>query len=139
MQGLRRSSRKTKKVDYGDALIPSYPENQPKNEFERRIALLNKQSFISSSFSAVDDALVYSLFSSKRRTSGYRTMIPDRAFREEGAVITKEQGILIRHLYKDCVGEQGKGVEESLEAACDSIAKALPEIFTRDKLPILRQ
>jgi hypothetical protein len=140
MEGLRRSSRRTKKVDYGDTLTPSYPENQPQNEFERCIALLNQQSFSSSSFSAVDDALVYSLFSSKRRTTGYRTMIPDRAFKDEEAdIVTKEEGILIRNLYKDCVGEQGKGLKESLAAACQSIAKAMPEVFTSDRLPILRQ
>jgi hypothetical protein len=139
MKGLRRSSRKTKKVNYADTLTPSYPENHPQNDFERRIALLNQQSFFSSSFSAVDDALVYSLFSSKRRTTGYRTMIPERAFKEEEALITKEQGILIRHLYKDCVGEQGKGLDETLETACESIATALPDVFNRDNQPILRQ
>ena len=139
MEGLRRSTRKTKKVDYVDLLASSYPETQPQNEFERRIDLLNKQSFLSSSFSAVDDALVYSLFSSKRRTAGYRTMIPDRAFGEEGSPITKEQGIMIRHIYQDCVKEQGKGMEESIQAACDCMVMALPHVFTGDKLPILRQ
>lgn len=129
----------TKKVDYGDTLTPSYPENQLQNKFEHFIALLNKQSFISSSFSAVDNALVYSLFSSKRCMIRYRTMIPDRAFKEEVPLITKEQGILIHHLYNDCVGEHGKGLEKSLEAACDSIMTALPVVFTRDKLPILQQ
>jgi len=139
MEPIRRSSRKSKKVDYGEELTPSYPDKEPKNDFELLIALLNKQAFDSSSFSTVDDALVYSLFSSKRRTTGYRTMIPDHAFREEELPITKEQGIMIRHIYKDCVGEQGNGVEESLEAACNSMVMALPNVFTRDKLPILRQ
>ena len=139
MEGLRRSTRKTNKVDYVDPLMSSYPETQPPNEFERRIDLLNKQSFLSSSFSTVDDALVYSLFSSKRRTTGYRTMIPDRAFGEEDPPITKEQGIMIRHMYKDCVKEQGKGLEKGIQAACDSMAMALPHVFTRDRLPILRQ
>ena len=66
-------------------------------------------------------------------------MIPDRAFREEELFITKEQGIVIRHIYKDCVGEQGSGLEESIEAACNSLVKALPNVFTMDKLPILLQ
>jgi hypothetical protein len=127
------------KVHYGDFLSPSYPEKPPQNLFEKRISSLNCQSFPSSSFSVVDDALVYSLFSSKRRTSGYRTMIPDHAFKEEEHLITKEQGIMIRHIYKDCVGEQGSGLEESLEAACNSMVMALPTVFTMDKLPILRQ
>jgi hypothetical protein len=98
MEGLRRSTRKTKKVGYVDTLTPSYPEGPPRNDFERRIDLLNKQAFISSAFSTVDDALVYSLFSSKRRTIGYRTMIPDRAFGEGDPPITREQGIMIRHI-----------------------------------------
>jgi hypothetical protein len=66
-------------------------------------------------------------------------MIPDHAFKEEEHLITKEQGIMIRHIYKDCVGEQGSGLEESLEAACNSMVMALPTVFTMDKLPILRQ
>ena len=140
MEGLRRSSRNTKKMDYDDKFTPSYPENQPRNEFEHRIALLNKQTFISSSFAAVDDALVYALFSSKRRTTGHRAMIPDRAFREEEPLITKEQGLTICHIYKNCLGEQGKGHDENfVEVACDSMSMALPDVFTRERLPILRQ
>jgi len=139
MEGLRRSSRKTEKVYYGETLAPSYPENPPQNLFEQRIASLNHQSFPSSSFSRVDDALVYSLFSSKRRTSGYRAMIPERAFRDEKPPITKEQGIAIRRIYKDCVEEQGKGLEENIIAASQSMVTVLPEVFTRGNLPILRQ
>ena len=33
MEGLRRSSRNTKKMDYDDKLTPPYRENQPRNEF----------------------------------------------------------------------------------------------------------
>lgn len=66
-------------------------------------------------------------------------MIPCRAFREEEPPITKEQGITIHRLYKDCVGDQGKGVEDTILKACDSMVKALPENFTIDKLPILWQ
>jgi hypothetical protein len=139
MEGPRRSTRKTKKVDYADPLTPSYPEQQPRNTFERRIALLNEQSFPSSSFSAVDDALVYSLFSSKRRTSGYRAMIADCAYGEGEPPLTKEQGIMIRHIYKEFVEEQGKGLEGSIQAACSSMVAALPLVFARDKLPVLRQ
>lgn len=139
MEGLRRSTRKSKKVYYVDPLTPSYPEGQPQNEFEGRIDLLNQQSFPFSSFSVVDDALVYSLFASKRHTTGYRTMIPERAFREEDPAITKEQGIMIRHIYQDCVKEQGLGLEGRIQAACESMVKALPQVFTRDQLPILVQ
>lgn len=139
MESVRRSTRKTKRVDYVDTFISSYPETQPQNDFERRIHLLNNQSFLSSSLSTVDDALVYSLFSSKRRTTGYRTMIPERAFGEEAPPITKEQGIMIRHIYKDWVKEQGKGIEESIQACCQSMLVALPHVFTTDKLPILQQ
>lgn len=139
MEALRRSTRTTLKVYYGETLSPSYPENPPQNLFEQRIAFLNNQSFPSSSFSLIDDALVYSLFSSKRRTNGYRAMIPDRAFREEEPPITKEQGIMIRHIYKDYVGEQGSGLKENIEAACNSMVKALPNVFTMEKLPIIQQ
>ena len=141
MDGLRRSSRKrkTKKVDYGDTFTSSYPDNLPQTMFERHIAQLNNQSFFFSSFAAVDDAIVYSLFSSKRRTNRYRTMIPACAFREEELPITKEQGLTIRRIYTDCVGEQGKGQVESIRAACNSILIILFDVFTGDKLPILCQ
>jgi hypothetical protein len=139
MEILRRSSRKTNRVDYRDTLTPSYPESAPQNKYEERIAQLNNETFDSSSFSIVDDVLVYSLFSSKRRTHGYRTMIADRAFKEEASPINKEQGLLIRHIYKDCVGEQGTGIEENIKAACDCMAGALPDIFSRDREQILHQ
>lgn len=139
MEGLRRSTRKRAKVNYAEAMTPSYPEGQPKNEFERRIDVLNKQTFPLRAFSSVDDALVYSLFGSKRRTSGYRTLIPERAFREEGSAMTKEEGIMIRHIYQDWVEEGGLGLEGRIEGACDSMVEALPEVFSRDKLPILAQ
>lgn len=139
MESLRRSSRKTEKVHYGDTLVPSYPDNPPQNLFEQRIAFLNHQTFPSPSFSIVDDALVYSLFSSKRRTNGYRAMIPERAFRDERPPFAKELGLVIRRIYRDCVGEQGKGSEENIRAASQSMEAVLPEVFTRDNLPILRQ
>ena len=66
-------------------------------------------------------------------------MIPERAFKDMQPPISKEQGIAILRIYKDCVGEQGKGLEENIRAACGSMEMVLPEIFTRDKLPILRQ
>ena len=139
MENLRRSGRQTSRVDYRSNLIPSYPESAPQNEFEARIAQLNNETFDSSSLSIVDDVLAYSLFSSKRRTHGYRTLTTDRALGEEGTPISKEQGLALRHIYKDCVGEQGKGIEESIKAACDCMARALPEVFSRDRVPILRQ
>jgi hypothetical protein len=139
MENRRRSSRKTNRVDYRGTLTPSYPESAPQNRFEERIAQLNNESFDMSSFSIVDDVLVYSIFSSKRHTHGYRTMIAERAFREEASLINKEQALTIRHIYKDCVGEQGKGTEESIKAACDYMAEALPNVFSRDREPILHQ
>src|ERR1700679_128050 len=139
MENLRRSSRKTNQIDYRDIITPSYPESAPQNKFEECIAQLNNETFQSSSFSIVDDALVYSLFSSKRRTSGYRTMIPDRAFKEEGSLISKEQGVAIRHIYKYCVGEQREGKEERKRAGCDCMTMTLPVFFSRDSFPTLRQ
>src|ERR1700679_724004 len=83
MENLRRSGRQASRVDYRSNLIPSYPESAPQNEFEARIAQLNNETFDSSSLSIVDDVLAYSLFSSKRRTHGYRTLTTDRALGEE--------------------------------------------------------
>ena len=139
MDAPRRSQRNTKNVNYADTLTPSYPEQPPRNAFERCIAFLNNQSFISSSFSIVDDALVYSLFSSKRRINGYRAIITACAFGEEDPPITKEEGILICNIYKEHIREQGKGNEESIRKACNAMSIALPDIFTRDTFSILQQ
>ncbi|KAF8219692.1 hypothetical protein L208DRAFT_1115160, partial [Tricholoma matsutake] len=95
---LHHSTRKHNKVSYSDTKTPSYPESAPKTPFEHQISFLNNQSISLSSFSDVDNALMYSLLSSKRRTNEYRSMIPDGASSGEQHSITKEQGIMIRHI-----------------------------------------
>lgn len=66
-------------------------------------------------------------------------MILAHAFGEEVHSITKEQGISICHIYKENVGEQGSGDNNSIINACNAIHEAFPNIFTMDKIPVLRQ
>lgn len=139
MPSLRRSARSIKKILYSEAFTPSYPEGLPASEFERRIASLNSQSFHSDPFAAVDDILIYSFFGSKSRPNGYRAMIPERAFGQLRPSITKDQGLTIRHLYKQFVPEQGQGDNEALRNAAHAIFSKFPTLFTPDHLPIIEQ
>jgi len=139
MPSLRRSARSTKKIQYSEAFTPSYPEGPPATEFERRVASLNSQSFHSDPFAAVDDVLIYSIFGSKSRPNGYRAMTPARAFGQLQQSITKDQGLTIRHLYKQFVPEQGKGDKEALQKASHAIFSRFPTLFTAVHLPIIEQ
>lgn len=143
MENLRRSARSTKTPKYYNDLSPAYPDDEPANEFESRVATLNQESFPWKMFSAVDDILVYGLFSSKRRVRGYRAIKTDRAFGEEEAPITREEGIQIRKIFEDHVGarEHGHGVQqvESIHCAAEYLVKALPKIFSPDQLSVIQQ
>jgi len=140
MPSLRRSARCIKRVQYSEASTPSYPEGPPATEFERRVASLNSQSFHSDPFAAVDDVLIYSFFGSKSRPNGYRAMTPVRAFGQLQPTITKDQGLAIRHIYKQFVPEQGRGDEKALKNAAHAIFSQLPTLFTSDHdLPIIEQ
>jgi hypothetical protein len=139
MTSLRRSARSIRKIQYSEAFTPSYPEGPPATEFERRVASLNSQSFNSAPFAAVDDVLIYSFFGSKSRPNGYRSMIPARAFGQPQPPITKDQGLIIRHLYKQFVPEQGQGDEEALRKAAHAIFSEFPALFMPNHLPIIEQ
>jgi hypothetical protein len=139
MPSLRRSARSIKKIQYSEAITPSYPDGPPATEFERRVAFLNSQSFHSDPFAAVDDVLIYSFFGSKSRPNGYRAMTPARAFGQLQPSITKDQGLTIRHLYKQFVAEQGQGEKEALRNASHAIFSQFPTLFTPDHLPIIEQ
>jgi hypothetical protein len=134
MADLRRSGRLTTKAMYFDKFSPSYPDEKPANDFERRVASLDQQSFPYEQFSVVDDILVYALFGSKRRTKGYRTIKIDRAFGEEDSPVTPEQGIQIRQT----LGSEGLGWLKDIHHTALSLV-SLPNIFSMEHLHIVEQ
>ena len=116
MAHLRRSTHaSTSRVFYTDEYAPCYPDQAPVNDFERQVASLNQQSFRWKQLSAVDDVLVYSLFSTKQRSKGYRAVKTERAFGEEDSAVTAKEGIDIRKKIEEYLpGEKKEGLCNSL-------------------------
>ena len=71
------------------------------------MASLNQQSFRWKQLSAVNDMLVYSLFSTKQRSKGYHTVKTECAFGEEDSTVTAKEGIDIRKKIEEYLLEQG--------------------------------
>ena len=137
MSAPRRSARATRQINYNLGTVRAYPDGEPTTDFERRIAALNHQAFHSSTFTKVDDILVYALFASKRRQRSYRACVPSTTFYDAAAQISKEDGIKIRHIY----GTHTSGARglHSINDACRALILELPNIFNPDSLPTLRQ
>lgn len=134
MANLPQSTRGSRsKVSYSDdsEYSPSYPDKEPVNEFERCVASLDQQSFPWKQFSAVDDMLVYSLFSSKRWTNGYHAIKTEHVFGEEDTPVTAEKGILIRNITREYLPERGVRSTPDFEKAARALVQALPEIFVQ--------
>jgi hypothetical protein len=56
----------------------------------------------------------------------YRATTPARAFGQPKPSITKDQGLTIRHLYKQFVPKQGQGDKETLRNAAHAIFAQFP-------------
>jgi hypothetical protein len=140
METLRRSTRATtSKVSYTDEFSPSYPDKEPVNDFERRVASLNQQSFPWKELSVVDDILVYSLFSSKRRTKGSVAIKTERVFGEEETPVTAKDGIIIRKIVENYLPEKRDKKEEDFGIAAQELVKALPAVFLQEQMAIIEQ
>jgi hypothetical protein len=139
MQNLRRSGRPTKRPKYDNEFAPAYPDDEPANKFESCVSTLNQQSFPWKIFSAVDDILVYALFSSKRRVGGYRTVIADCAFSDEEAPITRKEGIEIRKIIGHYSKEEGVQPVEEIRHVAERLVEAVPNVFAVDQLPVIQQ
>jgi hypothetical protein len=131
MDHLRRCRRTT--TSYKDEFSPCYPDGKPADEFERRIASLDQQSFPWEQFSTVDDVLVYALFSTKRRPKGYRAVKTQRAFGEEEPLVTPEEGIEIRRIY-GTVREL-----DQIPYAAQAMVTTFPQIFSQEQRPVIQQ
>lgn len=140
MSNLRRSTRaSTSKVSYGDEFSPSYPDGEPANEFERRVALLDQESFPWEELSEVDDVIVYSLFSSKRRTKGYRAVKTLRAFLEEETAVTAEEGVGIRRLIGKYLPSEGERDVGAFRKVAVALVKEFDQIFKAGQVRIVEQ
>jgi hypothetical protein len=73
---LRRSTRRTKGVSYAGMSKSCYPDSPPMTDREKRFHELNLQAFPIEPYLKVDDALVFSLFATKRRPNSYRRFNP---------------------------------------------------------------
>ena len=133
----RRSTRVTRQINTDISLVTAYPDTEPATDFERKIAILNRQSYPSALFAEVDDIIVYALFASKRRQISYRACVPDTAFSINNRTISEEQGIMIRHIYRDHT--QGDSGITGIPMACQALISELPTIFTQDMLPTVQQ
>jgi hypothetical protein len=127
------------KVSYTDEFSPCYPDKGPENDFERRVASLDQQSFPWKELSVVDDVLVYSLFSSKRRTKGSGAIKTERVFGEEETPVTAEDGIIIRNIVEDYLPEKKDKKVEDFGIAAQELVKALPAIFLQKRVAIIEQ
>lgn len=141
MAHLRRSTRaSTSKKTYNDnEFAPSYPEKPPDSNFESHVASLDQQSFPWKQFSMVDDVLVYSLFSSKRRTKGYRSIYAARVFGETDRPVTVEVGLLIRNLIEEYLPQKEERNAEDFVNTARALVEALPNVFSQDKMDIVEQ
>ena len=140
MAHLRRSARASmSKRNYNNDFSPSYPDKDPITDFERRVAALDQQSFPWKQLTAVDDVLVYSLFSSKRRTRGCRAIKTQRVFGEEHPAVTAGDGISIRRVIEQYLPEgKPKNVEDFGNAA-RVLVNTFPQIFSQNQLEIIEQ
>lgn len=125
-------------MNYDDLNVASYPEGKPVTAFEKRVAALDQQSFPAKMFARVDDILVYALFATKRRANGYRGIKPGRAFLEEDALISKEDGIKIRQLYGEYMGKGPEG-SKGIADVCAALVENFPGIFSKEEMPVLKQ
>jgi hypothetical protein len=114
---LRRSTRLqiTPTITYSDHL--PYPEGRPFSEVEKLVAHLNGEAFRSDTYSVVDDAIVYALFASKRRSTWYRSVDPMPTSKsrsitiQQGLELAVETRIMPRRIgdfdaYFQCVAEK---------------------------------
>ena len=137
MSSIRRSTRVTRKTVHDFVTISAYPDGKPITDFERKIAILNQQAYLSTLFSQIDDIVVYALFASKRQQTSYRACIPDVAFQDAQLPISKEEGIRIRRIYGEHT-EGNTGIA-GIPAACRAFIEELPSVFKEGTMPIVQQ
>lgn len=87
----------------------------------------------------VDDILVYSLFSSKRRTKGSVAIRTEHVFGEEETPVTAEDRIIIRNIVEDYLPEKKDKKVEDFGIVAQELVKALPAVFLQEQVAIIEQ
>lgn len=141
MAYLRRSTHANlSKITFNDNdLSPSYPDSPPSTDFEKKVASLDQQSFPWKELSVVDDILVYSLFSSKRRMKRYTAIKTEQAFGEKDMAVTVEVGLLIRKIIQEYLPVQGVRNTGDAGNAAQALIESLPDTFSQEQLGIIKQ
>jgi len=135
------------KVYYYNDDTPMYPEMPPSTEFEKRVAMLNEETFDSSQYGRVDDIVVYSLFASKNHPNGRLAFKPHTSFMEvsEDTLLvseprfTREMALDICRIYRGRVPERSLADVEIIDRVCEEIQTKYGEILTENDLPVLKQ
>jgi hypothetical protein len=134
----RRSARTSKRINYADIDTPSYPDGPPQTGFEHTIDRLNRHPLHSSSYEAVDDVLVYCLFSSKRRSRSYRSWITTATSTTSTRAVTAEEGIAVADLCYSIIDRERPTVESCRQAAVQ-LHQMHSHLFFRDEMDIIEQ
>jgi hypothetical protein len=133
----RRSSRLAEKprVEYKDYL--QYPDGPPHTTFENAIALLNKEAFLASPYAEIDDIIVWSLFSSKRRPAGPGALKLSAVSSQNKPAITHEQALEIQSHCRMIPSTDP--TREDCAGTARTLSENFPRLFPAGQVPIIAQ
>ena len=81
----------------------------------------------------VDNIIIYSLFSTKRQSEGYRAVKTEHVFGEDDPPVTQKEGIEIWKIF---------GIVKELDqvpCVAQAMVTALPHIFAQEHIPVIQQ
>jgi len=136
---LRRSTRISRRVSYVDIdTHHCYPDGPPETEFEQTIDSLNCDMLPSQSYAAVDDIIVYGLFSSKRRSRSYRSWTATATSTISTRTVTAKDGIAIADLCHSNISWERPSIECCRQTAI-KLHRLYGSLFHGDEINVLQQ
>ena len=146
---LRRSTRISRRVSYVNLSCTKfkfadidthhcYPDGPPETEFEQTIDSLNCDMLPSQSYAAVDDIIVYGLFSSKRRSRSYRSWTATATSTISTRTVTAKDGIAIADLCHSNISWERPTIECCRQTAI-KLHQLCGNLFHGDEINILQQ
>jgi hypothetical protein len=138
MSTLRRSSRSVRKrpVTYNDLEANSYPDCAPVTDFEKMVATLDSETYLSHRYAAVDDVIVDVFFRKKRQPAYYNRLQLKKI--GSGLFPTDEEGLDIARLCYRMVS-RGNPTLDECRTVGETIREHYPKLFQPDDVPLLRQ
>jgi hypothetical protein len=113
----------------------NYPDGPPSNDFEGTVHALNNQAFSSSSLSRVDDCLVYTLFSTKRKQNTFKSFKLEAVSEDR---TTSSAGIYMANVIQRDISHSNP-----TRTQCRDVAERLcayrPSIFHPSDLDLMEQ